>query len=214
MQKWVGAALAGLTAVALAAAAALGAFSGSHRAAAPPANADNVTLHGRWEITVRRPDGALVTRRRFHNDLAVNGKVLLRDLLAGAHAPGLWLVDVDLFHTADSPCTSAGNGAVCVTVESASTLAATEFRFKTLTTSSELDASAVPALVLRSQFTATRDGQVKDVVSAAQSCAPGAAPHVDCGAGYPVFTQRDLTSTPVAVTGGQIVQLKVTLTFS
>ena len=77
-------------------------------AAAPaPSSGVNtgVKVHGHWIIEVRNPDGSLVTRREFENEIQVSGVATLASLLARTATPGAWAIG--LGDPVSPPCTTS-----------------------------------------------------------------------------------------------------------
>ena len=70
--------------IACALAACLGAFMTPIRAQEPTQRgpSEGIKVHGHWEMEVRNPDGTLVTRREFENELHSFGKSKLASVLS------------------------------------------------------------------------------------------------------------------------------------
>jgi hypothetical protein len=56
--------------------------------AAPKGQSEGITVHGRWVIEVKNPDGTVVTHREFENAIVPGGEGYLAALLAGNNSPG------------------------------------------------------------------------------------------------------------------------------
>jgi len=48
------------------------------------AASEGITVHGRWMIEVRDPDGTMVSRTEFDNALTTSGATAMRDLITGS----------------------------------------------------------------------------------------------------------------------------------
>ncbi len=57
-------------------------------AAAPKGQHEGITLHGRWVIEVKNPDGTVTARREFENSVQPVGENFLVALLSGNNSPG------------------------------------------------------------------------------------------------------------------------------
>lgn len=58
----------------------------------PAGDADEIALHGDWVIQVAEPDGRIVSRTEFTNDLTPEGRTALWQLLLGESQVGTWNV--------------------------------------------------------------------------------------------------------------------------
>jgi hypothetical protein len=199
-------ALAAVAVSAVVVAALLGAFGSTARSSSgAAAGLDGVKIHGNWQIDVRRPDGTLVGRHRFHNDLQQTGMYFLAAALGRASSFGRW----DVFNSGPTCAGSAGGATGCDMAE-ADDPSTADFVVKTLTVTRS--ASAPYSMSLSGQYTAKTAGDIYAVTSETVSC-PYDGPL--CG-GYTTsspFSYRVLPS-PIPVAAGQIVQTTVTFTFS
>ena len=60
---------------------------------APKGQQEGITVHGRWTIEIKNPDGKLVKHVEFENSLAPGlGGPLLMALMTGANSPGDWAI--------------------------------------------------------------------------------------------------------------------------
>lgn len=51
-----------------------------------------ITVHGRWTLDVRNPDGALVLHREVENSLVDTGRAALAKMLSGGPQPDYWVL--------------------------------------------------------------------------------------------------------------------------
>jgi hypothetical protein len=170
---------------------------------------EGIVVRGQWVLEVRNPDGTLVTRREFENDLVPDyGGLLLGRFLSRRATPGHWFVQVW------SVANSAWSGGTANIGEPP--MAVTDRNFPTLT----LDAGY--PLTLRGQATASRDGIVTHVGTFNTPCGPNVAPATCETAGVSEqFTSTELKTTgvpsvpsPLSLKKNQILQVSVTISFS
>lgn len=91
----VSGALPGKTKAVTAQTAAVAGSAAPARAATPSAprgEHEGITVHGRWVIEVRNPDGTVTARREFENSLQASGTTQLINLLTGNDVAGTWTV--------------------------------------------------------------------------------------------------------------------------
>jgi len=153
-------------------------------------------VHGRWVIEIREPDGRLVSRREFENELQPSGQSILTDLLTHKAVAGSWVVlaglpfcEKDLIGSGG--CPSGGATAELIVVSAGGTVVLT---------------GVAPAPIALS-FT--------EVGTAVATCDPGTYACISGAAGYKVpvgFSYRTIPAQSVAA--GQIVQVSVTISFS
>jgi len=164
---------------------------------------ESIGVSGHWLIEVRDPDGTLVTRREFHNELI--GASRLSEHLRGLVTPGPMRVFMNCtFVTCVNPCP---NG--CSITEARAIGAATTSLFKNLTV------TPLPTgFELRGFAVASTDGAIEKVRTFVGSCAPTVAP-ASCltSQGSLALTTKDL-SAPVPVASGQQVLVTVTVGFA
>lgn len=190
---------------------------------------EGIKVHGHWEIEVRNPDGSLATRTEFENALLA-GNTVISDLMQGFAVPGRWVV------RASGVC-GTGSGSVtttCYMVPAGSVTTAAPELFETLTV---IDLG--PNLQLFGSFTAAIDGSISSVGTDMVGCGTATArntanspapsqclPMLAIGQNLVIrflssstpntrlqsFTGTTLT--PIPVTAGQIVQVRVTISFS
>jgi hypothetical protein len=173
---------------------------------------EGIKVHGHWIIDVRNPDGTLATHREFENSLQPSGAVALSSSLGRTSVTGLWQV---AFLGPSSPgiCNSGPN---CTIVESAEIVAATDSR--NLTVSLPIAPNS-GELILYGSVTAVRSGTVQLVETLLDVCAVGVAPTA-CNytnLSNPAQGPAAITLASglnIAITGGQLVQVTVVLSFS
>jgi hypothetical protein len=193
-------------------AAAAGALA--QRPSEPGANA--IGVNGRWLIEVRAKDGTPVARHEFDNALVSAESLLLA--LSRQNTPGYWAVLVYDFYGVGSPC---GGTSPCALQEPGHTTVFSGTT-KLVVLSVALEGSPVPdKLVLQGTFTATATGQISEVVSTLTNCANTVAPATPCASslGNTLTLHRMQSSGappvgPIPIAAGQIVQVRVELTFS
>jgi hypothetical protein len=194
-----------------------------------------VKVHGHWVIDVRNPDGTLAQHRDFENSLVSGGQGFLVGLLSGYLTPGDWMIVL-----ADGGGAAACIGAssnYCGIIHNASTYPALGYCNFYYCTGSSLsyaynlgtDLGGPYSIVLTGSITANHTGVVGVVYSLISTCANNAfttgspstietispatcVTQTSPEPWYGTFTQANLT--PVPVTSGQIIQVKVTITFS
>lgn len=189
---------------------------------------EGITVHGHWEIEVRNPDGSLASRTEFENAL-VAGNTVISDLMQGFVVPGRWVI------RASGACGGIGSvSTICYSVPAGSVATAAPEIFETLTV---IDLG--PNMQLFGSFTALADGSIPFVGTTMVGCggtsarntantpAPGQCLPMLQMSSNPFnntltsstpntrlqsFTATTLT--PIPVTTGQIVQVRVTISFS
>ncbi|MGC1186282.1 MAG: hypothetical protein WA871_02715 [Candidatus Acidiferrales bacterium] len=71
---------------------------------------EGITVFGRWVIEVKNPDGRVVIRREFENNLT-SGANVLAGLLSGYFAPGVWEIHLA---GAPGPCSTGASGSCTI----------------------------------------------------------------------------------------------------
>ncbi len=179
---------------------------------------EGIKVHGHWTIDVRNPDGTLVTHREFENELEPTNWLPL--ILGRQRTVGEWEIQLSDTATPDnSPC-NLGNIIVPCSIVEPTSASNTSIAFKTLTLSvpSSIvpDVGTVYVLVLSGTATAMRAGQVKRVSTHLSNCAP-TIPASSCIGSVPgsigTVTSKVL-AIPIGTSAGQIIQVKVTISFS
>ena len=201
----VGAALA--AAVALLAAAALGAFASSEQSAAP--KADGITVRGDWKVTVKSANGRVLRVHRFQNEF--NGASTLAPILAHASSTGrYWMTLSDQTGGNQQPCGDpATSAASCFVFEADDPNASIPFWFGNLTVSTP----GANQLQITGEVEATRNGQFNHVRMLLSRCANTVAPSACHPGSYGNFSARVLPA-PISLVTGQQAIVTVTYTFS
>lgn len=214
MKKYFVAGAAALAAIVL---IALGAFGGKTSVlskGAPAANANAITVHGRWTIEVRTPAGKRVSIRRFENALQLPyGSAVLSAFLARSNSPGAWTI---VLNGANPPCsqdgTPSGTPVFCLISESFDT-DVQPWIFKTVTVDNPTSGANANALVVKAAFDATRDGSVQSVQTLVDKCDWNAASPCSGTSFNQPFTSKAL-GTAVDVKDGQQILTTVVISFS
>jgi hypothetical protein len=217
MKKFFVAGATALAAIVLIALAAFGAFGKTSLSAksAPAANANAITVHGRWTIEVKSPAGKRVSIRRFENALQLPyGSAVLAKFLARANSPGAWSIVLD---GSDPPCsqdgTPTGLSVFCLISESFDT-DTRPWIFKTVTVDAPTSGANVNALVVRAAIDATRDGSVTSVRTLVDQCDWNAPSPCSGTQNNQAFTFKTLDSPGVSVKDGQQILTTVVISFS
>lgn len=199
----------------------------------PAGPSEGITVHGHWVIDVRNPDGSLASHNEFENELntTINAGPSALAAILGRHVTvGQWVVRLgggngvgDQF----GPCTTLTNNGTttvassCDIVEPTSAWAADSKTIKNLTVGvpmTNLFRDFETGTVELSGFvTATSATQIGHVVTLVGLCAANVlstacSPALGLG-DVRGFTGRFL-DTPIVPAVGQIIQVKVTLSFS
>ena len=157
-----------------------------------------IGVHGSWTIEVKQPDGTLVERREFENALTNYGKSTLASILARNGTPDTWQI---LLEGQPSPCEVGSNNlGLCLMSEpsSLSVGLSEPINFEGFQTT----------VVLNGNMTAKRDGTIAAVATWLGCPSDQGGCH-----GYNEFTSHAI-DIPIPVTNGQIVQVKVQISFS
>lgn len=180
---------------------------------------EGITVHGHWEIEVRNPDGTVATRTEFENAL-VAGSAVLSQLMQGRLVPGRWTVAIS------GVCGTGSN--VCFLIPPGSAATPSGDLSETL---SVIDQGAT--MQLSGSFAAPFDGSIWSVATTLVGCRGSVPPAPDqclptlgmnsgltgafittSTAGAVVMPFTATTLSPIVVTAGQIVQVRVTISFS
>ena len=192
---------------------------------------EGLKVHGHWIIDVRNPDGTLVSHTEFENALITTvkaGNSALAGLLGRRVSVGGWVIRLGGGHIhggALGPCTLSGQPSHCDIVEPTSPLPADSRIFKNLVMTvphivgglfgtHETGTIELSGMVTASSTTGI--GDVGTMVGLCQStvAAPACDPGSHFGGGdWRGFTSKILPSE-VTVQVGQIIQVKVILSFS
>jgi hypothetical protein len=172
-----------------------------------------IKVHGDWTIEVQQPDGRLVSRREIKNSLAAEGRAFLASMLARGSLLTdrhwmVWFVPPE-----GGPAAPCADG-VCLVIEPESIWQPYDTGGRNLRV--ELLDNAV---VLTGSFTADRSGKITTVSTATVKCV---AIFGDCGSEtddqggncQPVPFSGTTLLAPIQIEPGQIVQVKVVVSFS
>ncbi len=184
------------------------ACAGATEAGAPPS--EGIAVHGDWIIETFNPDGSLDQRVEFSNDLSPAGPDLLASLLSRQLSMGTWTVLVSSFAHPENLCEPLQT---CRIVE-ADDWDADNAHSADLELSRDGD-----VLVLEGSFEAIETSSISNVATRVRPCQPAVAPG-DCnepslgpnGTSSKVLTGT--TITPVDVTAGQTVAVRVEISFT
>jgi hypothetical protein len=150
-----------------------------------------VKVHGHWTIDIRQPDGTLAAHHEFDNALSSNGQLKLAAVLTRNHTVLSWVVHLRGVDASSEPCLAAETPVLCSVDD--------------MTVSTDDEGSSV---ILNGFVTAQRDGLVASVATRLVTCS---SPLVCLSGGD--FTAHTLLK-PVPVTAGQIIQVRVAISFS
>jgi hypothetical protein len=217
----------------------MAALAAASPAAAQTANGggqrEGVTVHGHWIIDVRNPDGSLASHVEFDNDLlqfgaGIGGHNALAAIMGRSRSVGLWQIRLigpppppGVIAASGGPCASGGFPAQCYIVEPANTFTAT-YTFSNLVVdvpqvSTPFGPRFGPRLELSGTATAANSTVpiysvqtfLTGCANTDSSAACSAATAATTGAWF--FTGTTLPS-PIALTTGQLIQVKVILAFT
>ena len=179
---------------------------------APPA--EGIQVHGRWTLTVREPNGAVVEERVFQNALTTTDAAALTGVLIGAFSdPSPFRVNrvrLGASSEADMPCTSSGSGVPCYVVQPGHPTEGGPNVSATLQVGpigSGLSLDALRGFVLIGSIQAARDARIDQVATVYNEFDGGLF-----GGGTEEFTLKVLDA-PLPVADGQTVDVRVEVTF-
>ena len=160
-------------------------------------SSEGIKVHGDWTIEVRQPDGTLVSKREFKNALAVEGRgTLLTLLTAATEGKPTWGINLLPQDPAPAACADGS----CPTIQPVPAgLYPTVPQNLTVTT-------ANGAITLNGSVTANQIGSIGVVSTYLFFCST-----TGCSA-LEKFSGTNIT--PIVVMPGQIVQVKVVISFS
>jgi hypothetical protein len=156
-----------------------------------------ITVHGDWTIEIRTAGGALVNRRTFSNHLSPEGATLLSSILTRTTTPTGWVVEIGGPGCAASP---AGSCRFTETREGDGKLTVSLFEPPNASGGGTLPAR----IILSGANTATAAGDVDHVLTRIITNPVSV---------YDLLTRANL-QTDIPVSEGQIIQLKVEISFS
>lgn len=179
----------------------------------------SIKVHGHWIITVKNPDGSQANRVEFNNALVLGGTDALTGLLyQKVVAAGFALI---LQGSSPAPC---GTGTCAIVADLGKTPASecgvNQACAANLVFTLDTDKNSIPYLTLSGQITASVAGTINGVGTDIFLCDNGSFPSnlssEACVAQHlsraQAFTRHFMSDVPVVA--GQIVQVKVTLSFS
>lgn len=220
------------------AAALLLAMAAAGRAQTPEAHAPgDVVVHGHWAIDVRQPDGALVSHTEFENGLTFSffgttGDSALAAILGRRFTIGEWRIELWGLSNL-GPCARDANNAAPCYIEEPSSLNPggiviggnpDTYIFKNLQVNVPVMGNgpnpnnAAGTIELSGVATAGSTNPIMRVQTSVFGCASTVTPAA-CGTNAaPVtfgwsFTTASM-QTPITATPGQLIQVKVTFSFS
>ena len=158
---------------------------------------EGIKVHGHWTIEIKNADGTLVKRHEFENALLPLGAQILARLLARLDLAGPWAVRLE------SPFGTAN----CRYVDHDCALSENRWIDQFGTGDNGDLTVSVPnpgQLMLTGFFTSPNARSFTRVTTEVRIPSSGAS-H---------FTQKDLSSTPISVQAGQIVQVTIVISFS
>ena len=223
LTKWVAGASVSLVMVALSLVLTLSLLDsgpfGAHTGKAVPAPGANdlsdgpsegIKVHGDWVIEVRQPDGTLVQRREFENELMTNGREALMNILARKDIVDLWKItlshiegpqDYDTESWWDSPF---GGGSAYICEEAGSCDNPGSTWSNSLVVDTQELGPADKSVLLTGTITADEDGSIKVVRT-----------YLIGSLGNPGYLFTLAILDPVVSVGeGQQIQVKVYISFS
>lgn len=165
----------------------------------PPIDAQTsgIEVHGHWTITVREPDGTLVSRTEFQNALVHSGQNSLALLLDGSILAQYWRVELAAPSGGTEPCTDSATDLPCIVTNGPTTMTS---EFQNLSVGTDV---SVTMTILEGQATAANTTAIGSVGTFM----------VSNHGTTREFTRKELAAPP-AVQAGQIVQVRVEFSFS
>jgi hypothetical protein len=194
----------------------------------------NMKMHGHWTIDIKNPDGTLVQHHEFENSIQYDGQNYLVGLMSGYGAAGPWEIYFSNAGatTAGSPC-NTGTYPYCAIVYSTTSQPGLFVCNGLYTCTTGLTITPTfgvgPTLTLAGSIAATQAGSIGFVGTGMNACGgtagsngyPTAISTITPAACYTSTTSSfggTATSTtlasPISVAQGQIIQVKVVLSFS
>jgi hypothetical protein len=194
----------------------------------------NMKMHGHWTIDIKNPDGTLVQHHEFENSIQYDGQNYLVGLMSGYGAAGPW----EIYFTSagatasTSPC-NTGTYPYCAIVYSTTAQPGLFVCNGFYTCATGLTITPTfgvgPTLTLAGSIAATQNGSIGFVGTGMNACGGAAG-----SSGYPTaistvtpaacYTSTTSTfggtatlttlGSPISVAQGQIIQVKVVLSFS
>lgn len=190
--------------------------------ASSPAGArqEGIQVHGHWTIDVSDPDGTLVTHREFENDLTLDGRVYLTQLLTQRLTLGPWFIKLTGMACADNDSIDPHTGCIIFPVgtlpSDMKAASPSTLNFPTLTITVPDTGPNAYALVLNGSATAgTNGGSINTVATEHYVCLSSIAP-ANCGISpFQVYQSLFTQASPptVTVASNQTIGVTVILSF-
>jgi hypothetical protein len=193
----------------------------------------NMKMHGHWTIDIKNPDGTLVQHREFENSIQYDGQNYLVGLMSGYGAAGPWMIYFSNVGatTAGSPCNTATYPYCAIVYSTASQPGIFACNYYTCATGLTITPTfgVGPTLTLAGSIAATQAGTIGVVYTGMNACGgtagssgyPTAISTITPAACYTSTTNSfsgtatgTTLSSPISVAQGQIIQVKVVLSFS
>ena len=183
----------------------------------PNPGQSSIAVHGSWTIEIHESDGRLVNRYEFNN--ALNDPRALLFILARQRSVGHWAVTLSDQFNVGRPC---ANGTGCALHEAGDTNVFSDTtRFTGLTVSADPLPNPTK-IVLQGSFAAEATGQISYVATTLSVCDNTVAPATLCQSH---LVSSSLTTHitqqsgppplgPIPVAAGQIVQVRVEISFT
>ena len=207
----------------LVALAALALPASAQDAAPEPPARDGIHVVGAWTLTVLDPDGSVVERREFHNDLtSVGAEALVNLLLGGEIASGDLAVTLDVSneYVGERPCDCTGNFTCANFFLQGCVVSTTQFDviqpdnvFPNLSASAlDGDADGRSDSMRLEGFATTENSSVVEVVRTYIAQCPSGTADCDSFPGV-LFTERELGTESLPLAAGQTVNVQVDISF-
>ena len=200
-----------------------------------PSDRDGIHVVGAWTLTVTDPDGSVVERREFHNDLTADGADFLALLLSQGHTTGDPMVGLlsdpsgttDLCDSSSFIFNASGldDGCYITTAEAVIPALTLPYASRDLTvaTMESGDGSGrAIGIRLAGSTTVKTTSEIGVVRTFFGACTPDVAPET-CTSVLPpggfnvasnnAFTERNLGGESLAVEAGQTVNVRVEISF-
>ena len=165
---------------------------------------EGIKVHGHWVIEVRNPDGKIVTRREYENALHAEGKAVLASLLGRQATTGLWRIHLNI-----DPVASPQISMYIVEQNDSQNFPSTPLKVS----NSLVVATNADKFILTGSVTPDTQALIGYVGTMVSTCGSNVTPQSCASNTFVRFTDKFLP-TNIDVAPGQIVQVKVTISFS
>lgn len=163
-----------------------------------------ITVHGRWTVVVRNPDGTEVLRREFENALVPpSGPRLLAQLLGGFTTAGSWGISFGTCYSNNAPCS----------IYEATMPPQLGGTSRDLTVTVPTTGPNANSLVLRGSARAPMATTISLVNTELYTCPSSTAADACPGTSSSWFSQKGL-SPAISVADGQYVDVTVVFSFT